>query len=202
MKTNRLHIWELALMGALLAGLLTAIWAQKTQAEVASELVRLHVLAKDDTDDEQAVKLQVRDEVLAYVQPLLEGASTQGQAVEILNRSMDGIRRAAAAAAGERQVAVTLTEEYYPTREYEGFALPAGNYTSLRVILADGEGRNWWCVVYPPLCTELATERMELLTEETEKLITGQDGYVYKFKILELWGEIKEIVGANCVRPQ
>ena len=202
MKTRRLHIWELALMIALLGGLLTALWAQKTQAEVASELVRLHVLAKDDTDYEQAVKLQVRDRVLEYVQPLLNGVTTQAQAVAVLDGNMDGIRAAAAAAAGDRQVAVTLTEEYYPTREYEGFALPAGEYTSLRVILADGEGRNWWCVVYPPLCTELATERMELLTDETESLITGQDGYVYKFKILELWGEIKEIVGANCVRPQ
>ncbi len=202
MKTRRLHIWELALMIALLGGLLTALWAQKTQAEVASELVRLHVLAKDDTDYEQAVKLQVRDRVLEYVQPLLNGVTNQAQAVAVLDGNMDGIRAAAAAAAGDRQVAVTLTEEYYPTREYEGFALPAGEYTSLRVILADGEGRNWWCVVYPPLCTELATERMELLTDETESLITGQDGYVYKFKILELWGEIKEIVGANCVRPQ
>ena len=202
MKTKRLHIWEIALIGALLAGLLTALWAQKTQAEVASELVRLHVLAKDDTDYEQAVKLRVRDEVLKYVQPLLEGADTREQAVEVLNGNMDGIRQAVATVAGDRQVAVTLTEEYYPTREYEGFALPAGEYTSLRVILADGEGRNWWCVVYPPLCTELATERMELLTEETEHLITKSEGYVYKFKILELWGEIKEIVGANCVRPR
>ncbi len=191
MKTKRLHIWELALIGALLLGLLTALWAQKTQAEVASELVRLHVLAKDDTDYEQAVKLQVRDEVLKYVQPLLAGTNTQEQAVAVLDGHMDGIRQAAASAAGDRQVAVTLTEEYYPTREYEGFALPAGEYTSLRVILADGEGRNWWCVVYPPLCTELATERMELLSDETEQLITQSEGYVYKFKILELWGEIK-----------
>ena len=191
MKTKKLHIWELALIGALLVALLTALWAQKTQAEVASELVRLHVLAKDDTDYEQAVKLQVRDEVLRYVQPLLEGARTQAQAVAVLNGNLEGIRRAASAAAGERQVAVTLTEEYYPTREYEGFALPAGEYTSLRVILADGEGRNWWCVVYPPLCTELATERMGLLTDETESLITGQEGYVYRFKLLELWGGLK-----------
>lgn len=193
MKSHKLHIWELALIGALTAVLLTALWAQKTQAEVASELVRLHVLAKDDTDYEQAVKLQVRDEVLKFVQPMLAGTKTQAQAVAVLNSNMDGIRQAAAAVAGDRQVAVTLTEEYYPTREYDGFALPAGEYTSLRVILADGEGRNWWCVVYPPLCTELATERMELLTDETESLITGQEGYVYKFRILELWGEWKRM---------
>lgn len=192
MKTHRLHIWEIALIAALFAGLFTALWAQKTQAEVAGELVRLHVLAKDDTPHEQAVKLQVRDKVLEYLQPVLSDAQTQAEAMETLDAHMDEIRAAAATAAGERQVAVTLTEEYYPTREYEGFALPAGEYTSLRVILADGAGQNWWCVVYPPLCTDLAVEAMEVLDEETEHIITREEGYVYKFKILELFGEWKE----------
>ena len=192
MKTKRLHIWELALIFALSAGLLTAVWAQKTQAEVASELVRLHVLAKDDTPHEQAVKLQVRDEVLRYLQPVLSGADSREEAMAVLDEHMDDIRAAAATAAGDRQVAVTLTEEYYPTREYEGFALPAGEYTSLRVILADGAGQNWWCVVYPPLCTDFAVETMAMLDDETEGIITKRDGYVYKFKILEWFGEIGE----------
>lgn len=192
MKTHRLYIWEMALVAALFAGLLTALWAQKTQAEVAGELVRLHVLAKDDTPAEQAVKLQVRDEVLEYLQPVLSGAQTQAEAMAVLDEHMEEIRAAAATAAGDRPVAVTLTEEYYPTREYEGFALPAGEYTSLRVILADGAGQNWWCVVYPPLCTDLAVEAMEVLDEETEDIITRQEGYVYKFKILELFGQWKE----------
>ena len=190
-RKNHLYIWELALLGALVIGLLTAVWAQKTQAEVADELVRLHVLAKDDTDYEQAVKLQVRDCVLEYVQPLLQSADTREEAMAVLDANMEGIRNAASTVAGDRQVAVTLTEEYYPTREYEGFALPAGEYTSLRVILADGQGRNWWCVVYPPLCTATAMEAMEQLSDETGMLITQSEGYVYKFKILELWGELK-----------
>ena len=190
--TKGLYIWELALIIALFVSLLTAVWAQKTQAEVAGELVRLHVLAKDDTENEQTVKLAVRDEVLAYLQPVLAEVQTKSQAQQVLDAHMEDIRAAAAEVAGDRQVAVTLTEEFYPTREYEGFALPAGTYTSLRVILAEGEGRNWWCVAYPPLCTELATEAMDVLSEETEGIITQKDGYVYKFKILELWGELKE----------
>ena len=189
---KHLYIWELALILALFGSLFTAVWAQKTQADVASELVRLHVLAKDDTDSEQAVKLEVRDCVLEYLQPLLAGVQSKAQAQQILDRHLDDIREAAGLVAGDRQVAVTLTEEFYPTREYDGFALPAGNYTSLRVILAEGEGRNWWCVAYPPLCTELAMGAMDVLSEETEGIITQKDGYVYKFKILELWGELKE----------
>ena len=190
-RKHTFYIWELALMAALLAGLLTAMWAQKTQAEVASELVRLHVLAKDDTEAEQAVKLAVRDEVLAYLQPVLAGAENKAQAQAVLDEHMEDIRAAARTAAGDRQVAVTLTEEFYPTRVYEDFSLPAGEYTSLRVILADGAGRNWWCVVYPPLCTEAAMEAMDVLSDETEHIITQKDGYVYKFKVLELWGELK-----------
>ena len=190
-RKHTLYIWELALIAALLAGLLTAMWAQKTQAEVASELVRLHVLAKDDTEGEQAVKLAVRDEVLAYLQPLLAGAENKAQAQAVLDAHIDDIRAAASTVAGDRQVAVTLTEEFYPTRDYEDFSLPAGEYTSLRVILADGAGRNWWCVVYPPLCTEAAMEAMDVLSDETEHIISQKDGYVYKFKVLELWGELK-----------
>lgn len=190
-KKHTLYIWELALIVALLAGLLTAMWAQKAQAEVASELVRLHVLAKDDSAEEQAVKLAVRDEVLEYLQPVLADTRTKAQAQSVLDEHIEDIRAAAMTAAGDRQVAVTLTEEFYPTRVYEDFSLPAGEYTSLRVILADGEGQNWWCVVYPPLCTQLAMEAMDVLSDETEGIITQKDGYVYKFKILELYGELK-----------
>ena len=190
-RSNRIYIWEWALILVLFGCFAMALWAQKTQADVASELVRLHVLAKDDTQEEQAVKLAVRDEVLAYLEPLLDGVETKARAQQLLDAHMDEIRAAASTAAGNRQVAVTLTEEFYPTREYESFSLPAGEYTSLRVILAEGEGRNWWCVAYPPLCTELATEAMDVLSEETEGIITQKNGYVYKFKILELWGEWK-----------
>ena len=190
-KKHTLHIWELALIAALFAGLVTGLWAQKAQSEVASELVRLHVLAKDDTPEEQKVKLAVRDEVLEYLQPVLAEAQNKAQAQALLDDCMEDIRAAAMTAAGDRQVAVTLTEEFYPTRVYEDFSLPAGRYTSLRVILAEGNGQNWWCVVYPPLCTELAMEAMDVLSDETESIIMQKDGYVYKFKILELFGELQ-----------
>ena len=190
-KKHTLHIWELALIAALFAGLVTGLWAQKAQAAVASELVRLHVQAKDDTPEEQRVKLAVRDEVLEYLQPVLAEAQNKAQAQALLDDCMEDIRAAAMTAAGDRQVAVTLTEEFYPTRVYEDFSLPAGRYTSLRVILAEGNGQNWWCVVYPPLCTELAMEAMDVLSDETESIIMQKDGYVYKFKILELFGELQ-----------
>ena len=114
--------------------------------------------------------------------------STVGPAVE----------SAARKAAAGRDVTVTLSEEYYPTRDYDGFSLPAGRYTSLRVVLGEGEGHNWWCVVYPPLCVTAAEanqQAIETLSADTAQIITESDGYVLKFKLLELWGELTAWLG-------
>ncbi|MBP3654426.1 MAG: stage II sporulation protein R [Oscillospiraceae bacterium] len=188
-------IWELALLIALCAGVLTGLWAQRTQENIADQMVRLHVLAVDDSEEEQSVKLQVRDKVLEYLQPILAEADSREEAQELVQAHLEDVQKAARTAAGGRRVAVTLSEEYYPTRDYEGFSLPAGQYTSLRVVLGNGAGHNWWCVVYPPLCVAAAmetTEAMEVLSENTASIITQEEGYVYKFKIIELWSEFTE----------
>lgn len=196
MKTKCfLKTWELALLIALCAAALAGLWAERTHEEIASQMIRLHVLAVSDEETEQAVKLQVRDAVLAYLTPKLAGITDREGAQACLTRELDGIAQAAERAAEGREVTVTLSEEFYPTREYDGFSLPAGNYTSLRVVLGEGEGHNWWCVVYPPLCVsaaEASRAAMETLDDGTAKIITESDGYVYKFKLLELWGMLTE----------
>ena len=103
----------------------------------------------------------------------------------------DGIARAAQAAAGERPVRVSLGAEHYPTRDYGTFALPAGVYTSLRVTLGAGEGHNWWCVIFPPLCAQaagLSEQTVQALSDDDVRLVTESDGgYVVRFRLLELW---------------
>jgi len=190
--------WELAMLIALCAACLAGLWAQRTQAEIAEQMIRLHVLAADDSGEEQAVKLEVRDAVLAYLRPRLDGCTEKDDAARVLSAALPGVTSAAQTAAGERDVSVTLSEEYYPTREYDGFSLPAGRYTSLRVVLGEGAGHNWWCVVYPPLCVtaaEASEQAIETLNADTAQIITESDGYVLKFKILELWGELSERFG-------
>ena len=190
MKRTVLRIWELALLLALCAGALGGVWAQRTHDTLSGQLVRLHVLAVDDSEEEQTVKLAVRDAVLTYLQPVLADAESMPHAQMLLESRLPMIRQAASTAAAHRPVSVTLTEEYYPSRQYDGFALPAGQYLSLRIILGEGAGRNWWCVVYPPLCTAAATEAvMDSLDAESAAIITEQEGYVYKFRLLELWGQ-------------
>ena len=191
-KRMRLKRWEIALLASLLATLLVSAFPLRVQSGLADKLTRLHVLANSDSPGDQTLKLQVRDAVLAYLTPALENAENQQQARQIITENLEGIADAAGAAAQGRQVSVTLSRESYPTREYEGFTLPAGRYESLRVILGEGEGKNWWCVVFPPLCLS-AAEREEVqsvLNGEDLAIVTEEEGYVLRFRLVELWGEL------------
>ena len=187
-----LRPWELALLLAVCVTLLTGTWAQARSQLLAARLVRLPVIAVSDDDAEQAVKLQVRDAVLAYLEPQLQGVTDIGAAQQIIAGDLDGIARAAQAAAGERPVRVSLGPEHYPTRDYGTFALPAGVYTSLRVTLGAGAGHNWWCVIFPPLCAQaaagLSEQAVQALSDDDVRLVTESGGgYVVRFRLLELW---------------
>lgn len=194
MSKSKLKIWELSLLIALSLSLCLGTWAQARQEGISGSLVRLHVLAVSDDENEQRIKLGVRDAVLEYISPYLENARSSEDAKRIISSNLGGIKSAAEAAAQGRRVTVTLSEEYYPTREYEGFALPAGRYDSLRVILGDGEGHNWWCVVFPPLCVSAAQQEKALkaMSDDTRGIVADGDGYQIKFRIVELWNELME----------
>ena len=185
MTKSRMRIWEMSLLLALCFSLCIGTWAQAKQAALSSELVRLHVIAVSDDEYEQALKLRVRDEVLAYISPKLDGVKSAQDAQKIISAELDGIKQAAETAAEGRSVLVTLSEEYYPTRNYEKFSLPAGRYQSLRVILGEGAGHNWWCVVFPPLCISAAEQEqaVESMSDDMKGIITEDEGYEYKFRI-------------------
>jgi len=171
-------------------------WAQAKQSELAKKLVRLHVIAVSDDEREQEIKLQVRDAVLEFLSPKLESVKTSEEARRCITSNIDGIANAAYAASRGRRVTVSLSKENYPLREYDGFSLPAGVYDSLKVTLGEGQGHNWWCVVFPPLCTASAAsdELISAMGEEDYSIITEQDGYVLRFKLLELWGEFAALL--------
>ena len=175
--------------------LLLATWAQSRQEALSGKLIRLHVLAESDSEEDQAKKLCARDAVLALLAPELEGVKSREEAETVIRRLTPAISLAAEKAAGT-QAAVQLSREYYPTRRYGTFSLPAGQYFSLRVTLGQGLGHNWWCVVYPPLCAQSAQESLAgaaMLSEEDARLL-AEDGesYVFRFRLLELWGELRE----------
>lgn len=188
----RLKAWELALLCALSLTLSAAVWAQGSIQRIEDGLIRLHVLAVSDDGEEQQIKLRVRDAVLSFLSPELETVTDKAEAERIVSEALPQIRAAAESAAEGREVAVTLTRERYPTRQYGSFALPAGEYDSLRVILGEGQGHNWWCVVFPPVC--LGAESEEALSdavgEDVFEILCADGETSLRFKLLELWGNL------------
>jgi len=181
--------------------LLIGCCASAAQAALAEDVLRLHVVANSDSAEDQAVKLQVRDAVLAQAEPLLEGLVSSGQAEYVLTPRLaeleDTARGVLDAAGYDDDVTVTITDQWFPTRVYDSFSLPAGQYRALKVVIGEGAGQNWWCVVFPPLCMASVIEEVEAaaerggLTAQQVALITGQDEtYIIKFKIVEWWEQM------------
>ena len=194
--------WELALLLALAVTLLWGAWSVARQEDLARKMIRLHVIANSDEEADQTLKLQVRDQVLAFTTQVLEQSADMTQAQQRLQDALPQIEELAAEEISARgydyPVSARLEPAEFPHKEYEGFALPAGEYTALRLVIGEGKGQNWWCVVYPPLCTTAAMEFHETaiaagLEEDDLALITGEDtGYVLKFRSVELWQKLRQ----------
>ncbi len=202
-NSSRLRLWEAALFLAFGLTLTAGTWASASEAALAGQVLRLHVIANSDSDRDQALKLEVRDAVLAQAAPYLEGADSQQAAEAALAPHLDELaqtgRDVLAQAGRDDAVAVSITDTWFPTKAYDGFSLPAGQYRALRVVIGEGRGQNWWGVVFPPLCLGSVTEESvetaagEALSEDQVALITGQDGgYVLKFRFIEWWGELMQ----------
>ena len=197
-----LSLLELALLIGVTVLFVTGAWAANTQGELADKVVRLHVIADSDSEEDQALKLQVRDAVLDRTEEILRASADRAEAAERLEAALPELERLAeetAAASGfDCGVTAELAETSFPTKEYDGFALPAGKYLALRIVIGEGAGQNWWCVVFPPLCTAAASEVPETalaagLTEDQVSLITEEDGgYTLRFKVVEWWEALRE----------
>ena len=202
-QTHTLRRWELALLlGVALAALLGA-WLDSSQSALADQVIRLHVLANSDSEGDQALKLEVRDSILAAAEDYFRPGATRAETEAVLRDHLEELAAAGAETGAEAgydyPVTASLEENYwFPTKEYEDFALPAGEYTALRIVIGEGGGHNWWCVVFPPLCLGSVTESAAQtalsagLSEDQVSLITGEDeGYVVKFRAMELWEDFQ-----------
>lgn len=181
------------------------------EEKIYESVVRFHVLANSDSEEDQANKLKVRDAVVALTGELLSGAVTRDDAVAVLEKNKelicDTARMTLAEVGSHDDVTIKIGEEYYPTRDYEDVAFPAGKYLSVRLCIGKAEGKNWWCVLFPPICLSAATadtavsksNRLEEafiaagLTPDEYRIITESKNcdsrYRIRFKILEIIGE-------------
>ena len=197
--------WELALLLGLCAAMLWGAWSMQRQDALAQKMIRLHVIANSDSEADQALKLEVRDKVLDFTTTVLQRSADMEDAQVRLREELTRIetiaRREIAAQGYDYPVTAQLASAEFPLKEYDGFSLPAGEYMALRLVIGEGEGRNWWCVVYPPLCTAAAADMPQTaihagLTDDDVSLITGEDtGYVLKFRSVELWEQLRQWLG-------
>ena len=196
--SKKLRRWELALLLGVAIAALIGVRLDGQQAALADRVVRLHVIPNSDAPEDQALKLEVRDRILAQAETFLSAGKTPDEAAALLSAHLPELANAGAEAvreAGYRYpVSVSLEDQvWFPTKQYDDFALPAGQYRALRVVIGEGAGQNWWCVVFPPLCLGSVTESTAQtaaeggLDQDQIALITGEnEGYVIKFKVLEL----------------
>ena len=186
----RFKRWEIALIISLLVAVWMCIVPIRAQNRLADKIVRLHVLANSDAVEDQRLKLTVRDAVLQAAEGVGEIDDT------LLYRLQEEAQRTVETEGHDYPVQVTREHCWFDTREYETFSLPAGYYDAVRVIIGEGAGRNWWCIIYPPLCTgvcekDLADSGKEFsLSEEEISLICEEKGYIIRFRLADLWGKL------------
>ena len=185
----------LPIFALLLGTLIMAAMPTEAEASIYTDTIRLHILAASDSAEDQELKLEIRDEILKkYGEELkCEGdiSAAKNKINELLPEIENFVNEKIREGGYSYSASATLSEEWYDTREYEDFTLPKGTYTSLRIIIDEGKGKNWWCVMFPPLCLDIATENAPKddgiidYTREEVNLISN-DKYKVKFKILEL----------------
>ena len=165
------------------------------------QVIRLHVVGASNSTEDQSIKLSVRDAILERIKTLTADSTAKAEVQQILADNLDLLKEIANTvlrkAGMEQRAQVTLQKESFETREYDTFTMPAGVYDSLRIVIGDGEGKNWWCVVFPSLCNATASTEVEDvavsagLSEDLSKSITRENGYEVRFFFLDWLGRLQ-----------
>lgn len=193
------RIWFCLILAA--AGWTAVLLADR--ATLREELIRFHVVANSDSAEDQSIKLQVRDAVIESIQKDLERVSDIDAAKAYIQENIPKIQetaeRALETAGVDSQAVVTLCKEAFDTRHYDTFSLPSGVYESLRIVIGEGEGHNWWCVAFPSLCvpaTEADFEEVAVgagFSDSLSQTLSKAGSYEVRFYLLDQLGKLENI---------
>lgn len=168
--------------------------------DIRHDVLRLHILANSDTQADQQLKLAVRDEILSMDNQLFSEATNLASAKTIAACKIDEIKGAAEreikAHGYNYNVSIELKNMYFSTREYDNFTLPAGKYDALRITIGEGKGKNWWCVLYPPLCIPASSKKAEIddvLTGAQTEIVENKSKYKFEFAAVEIYEKLKNM---------
>lgn len=166
---------------------------------IRKEVLRLHVIANSDSTADQELKLRVRDAVLKSGEAIFSGSediiSAENKIADRKEVILRSAKEAVACYGFDYDVKIELARAYFPTKVYDSVTLPAGYYRAVRVIIGEGKGKNWWCIMFPPLCLPAVTEKediiSEYLTEKEMKIVTSEPRYEVRFWLVEKYYEMK-----------
>lgn len=174
-------------------------YSQKVMADISSSVVRLHVVANSDTNEDQELKLNVRDGIIEFLEPILEGVDNVEETKILIKNNLDKIEEEVEKIVRKYGYTYGVTVDFgnynFPTKTYENAQFPKGKYDALKIVIGKGEGKNWWCVLYPQLCfdysqngtlsNESETKLKNVLTYDEYNMITSKSDLNFKFKIVE-----------------
>lgn len=170
------------------------VGAVKTSEQISNKVFRLHILANSDSTKDQNIKLMLKNYILENTQEII-GGKTLDEAIENAKNNTkeitDMCNEYLKSKGFDYKVKVNVVKEYFKTRVYDDFTLPAGKYNSLKIEIGEGKGHNWWCIVFPSVCLSACTESMgDYLTDDEMNLVSNT--YSPKFKIVEIYESAKE----------
>lgn len=198
MKTNKS---TLLIKSAIIAFVLTVIYSvipfQAVCAEIPNDVFRFHILANSDSEEDQALKLKVRDKVLERTKILFDTANSKSDAEKFVKANLETIEEIAQNEVYKNgynyPVKAEVVNMHFDTRYYESYTLPSGMYDALRITIGNAKGHNWWCVMYPSICISTVDEgkdRAKDALSDDEYSVVTDDKVEYKFFIVELFQTI------------
>jgi len=195
----KLKLIEIALFLPLFISVISCISFENNCVGIREKVLRLHVIANSDTQVDQKLKLKVRDSIISESEEIFTDTDSlitaENEIVKALPKIEECAEKAVKNEGFSYEVTVKFEPSYFPTRTYEDVTLPAGFYKSLKVIIGGGKGKNWWCVLFPPMCLPAAMKEEEVLstvlTEDELSLVSSEPKYEIRFWIVEKLQEFK-----------
>ena len=163
--------------------------------DLRENVFRLHIIAASDSPADQELKLKVRDEILCCFGELFSECDNVEEAVSLARASDEDYKETAEKVIKENgfdyPVSVCIGESYFENREYDDFTLPAGEYEALNIIIGEGRGKNWWCVMFPAVCIGASGKLSDSAAEQSSRVAENSDNYQIRFKTVEIYEDLK-----------
>ncbi len=166
--------------------------------QLRDKVLRLHILANSDSEQDQALKLKVRDSILKVSDGMFDNLESKDSAMELIEKNTEVFEKIAIntikKCGYDYPVSISVGKAYFDTRVYDNFTLPAGEYDAVRVLIGKAEGKNWWCVMFPSLCIPAAEKEHKLteaVDEKSAEIAENAPRYEMRFKVVEWYESFK-----------